>query len=171
MATEAFRGEFYQRVDGKARVSIPAAFRRILDAADPVSTDFPRTRLIMVYGGKHRSFVECYSQTGAEDIARQVEAMPLGSRDRDRAERELITRSATIEIDDDGRIVLPVQVREKLGVTADVLATGIEAAFAGATNRFKLFRREVYSQQSDDEDDDDDGVDVLALLSKYKSGS
>ena len=32
MASEAFRGEFYQKVDAKARVSIPAAFRRILDA-------------------------------------------------------------------------------------------------------------------------------------------
>ena len=32
MASEAFRGEFYQKVDAKARVSIPAAFRRILEA-------------------------------------------------------------------------------------------------------------------------------------------
>ena len=85
MATEAFRGEFYQKVDGKARVSIPAAFRRILDAADPASAEFPRTRMIMVYGGKNRSFVECYSRAGADELARQVEAIPMGSRQRDDA--------------------------------------------------------------------------------------
>ena len=33
--SEAFRGEFTQKVDGKARVSIPAAFRRVLEAGDP----------------------------------------------------------------------------------------------------------------------------------------
>ena len=32
---EAFRGEFNQKVDGKARVSIPAPFRRVLEAGDP----------------------------------------------------------------------------------------------------------------------------------------
>ena len=39
MVSEAFRGEFYQKVDSKARVSIPAAFRRILEAEDPASGD------------------------------------------------------------------------------------------------------------------------------------
>ena len=171
MATEAFRGEFYQKVDAKARVSIPAAFCRILDADDPATADFPRTRMIMVYGDKNRSFVECYSRSGAEELARQVEAIPMGSKPRDRAERELITRSATVEIDDDGRIVLPPQVREKLGVTAEMLAGGVDAAFAGSTNRFKLFRRDVYALENDEDDVDDDGLDVLALLSKYKSGA
>ena len=32
MVSEAFRGEFYQKVDSKARVSVPAAFRRIIEA-------------------------------------------------------------------------------------------------------------------------------------------
>ena len=171
MPTEAFRGEFYQKVDGKARVSIPAAFRRILDGADPASAEFPRTRMIMVYGGKNRRFVECYSRAGADDLAAQVAAIPQGSRDRDRAERDLITRSATVEIDEDGRIVLPPQVRDKLALTPEMLAAGIDAAFAGATNRFKLFRRDVYTAQSEAEDEEDAGEDALALLSKYRTGS
>ncbi len=32
---ESFRGEVNQKVDGKARVSIPAAFRRVLESGDP----------------------------------------------------------------------------------------------------------------------------------------
>jgi MraZ protein len=171
MATEAFRGEFYQKVDGKARVSITAAFRRILDADDPATAEFPRTRMVMVYGGKHRSFVECYSHAGAEEVARMVEAIPLGTKDRLRAERSLIIQSVPVEIDDDGRIVLPPQVRDKLGLTPETLAGGIEAAFAGATNRFKLYRRDVYAAESEAEDEDDDGTDPLALLSKYRSGT
>ena len=169
--SEAFRGEFYQKVDGKARVSIPAAFRRILDGEDPQTVDSPRTRIVLIYGGKSRNFVECYSKAGADALARDIEAMPQGEKPRLRAERELITQSVTIEIDDDGRIVLPARVREKMGFGPDDLSGGAEAAFAGATNRFKLYRRDVYDAELAADDQDDDGSDVLALVSKHKTGA
>jgi MraZ protein len=164
--SEAFRGEFYQKVDGKARVSIPAVFRRILESEDAASS---RTRIIMVYGGKSRNFVECYTKAGADALARDIEAMPQGEKARLRAERELITQSVVTEIDEDGRIVLPQRVREKMGFAADDMAQGGEAAFAGATNRFKLYRRDVYDAELAQDDEDDDGSDVLALVSKHKS--
>ncbi len=160
MVSEAFRGEFYQKVDSKARVSIPAAFRRILEAEDPSSPEFPRPRVYMVYGGKSRNFVECYSKSGADALAAKIEAMELGSPDRDLAERDLISRSVMVEIEPDGRIVLPVKVRAKMGFAPDDSAG--EAAFAGFTNRFKLFRREVYEA----EDEDDDGIDPLTRVGR-----
>ncbi len=169
--SEAFRGEFYQKVDGKARVSIPAAFRRILESEDPETVESPRTRIVLVYGGKSRNFVECYSKAGADALARDIEAMPQGEKPRLRAEREMITQSVTIEIDDDGRIVLPSKVREKMGFAPEDLSQSAEAAFAGATNRFKLYRRDVYDAEQALEDEDDDGGDVLALVSKYKTGA
>lgn len=168
MASEAFRGEFYQKVDSKARVSIPAPFRRILEAEDPASEDFPRPRVYMVYGGKARTFVECYSKAGADRLAAQIEAMELGSPARNRAERDLISRSVMVEIDGEGRIVLPQKVREKMGFAEGELVAG-EAAFAGYTNRFKLYRREVYEAELADEDDDD-GVDPLALVGRASQG-
>ena len=42
--------------------------------------------------------------------------------------------------------------------------SGGEAAFAGFTNRFKLYRREVYDAENDAEDDDD--VDPLTLVGR-----
>ncbi len=158
---EAFRGEFYQKVDAKARVSIPAAFRRILDADDQPLAENTRPRLYMVYGGKSRTFVECYSRRGADALAAEIEAMDMGSPERTRAERDLISRSVMVEIEPDGRIVLPVKVREKMGFHADDLASGGEAAFAGFTNRFRLYRREVY-------DEDDDDTDPLTLVGRHK---
>jgi MraZ protein len=104
---EAFRGEFYQKVDGKARVSIPAAFRAVLNADDPLASNTQRPRLYMVYGGKSRNFVECYSKLGADRLADDIEAMELGSKERIRAERDLISRSVMVEVDGEGRIVLP----------------------------------------------------------------
>lgn len=168
MGSEAFRGEFYQKVDAKARVSIPAAFRRILEAEDPSSPEFPRPRIYMVYGGKSRRFVECYSKSGADALAAKIESMDLGSPERDRAERDLISRSVMAEIEPDGRIVLPPKVREKMGFGPEDLAGGGEATFAGFTNRFKLYRKEVYDAEQ--AEDDDDGVDPLTLVGRAQRG-
>jgi MraZ protein len=163
---EAFRGEFYQKVDAKARISIPAAFRRILETDDPSPAENARPRLYMVYGGKHRTFVECYSKRGADQLAADIEAMDMGSPERTRAERDLISRSVMVEIEPDGRIVLPQKVREKMGFLGDDLAGGGEAAFAGFTNRFRLYRREVYEAELAEDEDDD--IDPLTLVGRHK---
>ena len=164
---EAFRGEFYQKVDGKARVSIPAAFRAVLNADDPQKGEKGGARLYMVYGGKSRNFVECYSRRGADQLAEDIESMELGSKERTRAERDLISRSVMVEVDGEGRIVLPPQVREKMGFHGDDLAGGGEATFAGFTNRFRLYRREVYDAELA-EDDEDDDIDPLTLVGRHK---
>jgi MraZ protein len=169
---EAIRGEYHQKVDGKARLLIPAPFRRVLDAGDTRGSDSPRTRVIIVYGGKHRTFCECYSFAEAEALAAQVARLPAGSKARLKAERDLITLSATAELDDDGRIVLPPRVREKLGITAEMLKDGVETALAGATNRFTIWRKDVYDDQFlGADDDEDDDLDPLALLGQAAQGA
>jgi MraZ protein len=172
MSTEAFRGTFHQKVDSKARVSIPADLRRKLNLEDPVTQDSPKTRIVMVYGGRRRNFVECYTVAGAAELAADIENMPLGSKDRLRAERDFIEDSQTVEIDDDGRIVLPPPVREKMGFGAADLDGGAMATFAAATNRFKLYRMDVWKAErvalEDDEDEDED-ADPLARIAKYKT--
>jgi MraZ protein len=162
---EAFRGEFYQKVDAKARVSIPAAFRRILETDDPSTSEPPRPRLYLVYGGKARSFVECYSKRGADQLAADIEAMDMGSPERVRAERDLISRSVMVELEPDGRIVLPPKVREKIGFSGDLPATA-EVAFAGFTNRFRLYARDVYEAELAEDEDDD--TDPLTLVGRHK---
>ena len=162
---EAFRGEFYQKVDAKARVSIPSAFRSILLADDPLASNSQRPRLYMVYGGKTRTFVECYSKEGADQLAADIESMELGSKERTRAERDLISRSVMVEVDGEGRIVLPPQVRDKIGLQGDDLGGG-EVAFAGFTNRFRLYRRAVYEAELAEDEDDD--IDPLTLVGRHK---
>jgi MraZ protein len=119
----------------------------------------------MVYGGRTRTFVECYSRRGADQLAEAIEAMELGSPERTRAERDLISRSVMVEVDTDGRIVLPQKVREKMGFAGDLPANP-EAAFAGFTNRFRLYRREVYEAELAQDEDDD--IDPLTLVGRHK---
>lgn len=139
--SEAFRGEFTQKVDGKARVSIPAAFRRVLEAGDPDST---RKRIVIVYGDERRNFAECYTIAGAQRLEAMIRRLPLGSVNRRLLERNMITLSVTLDIDDDGRIVLPPKVREKAGLSA---ADAGEAVFAGALDTFQIWNPATYEAE------------------------
>jgi MraZ protein len=162
---EAFRGEFYQKVDAKARVSIPAAFRRILEAEDPPSSDFPRPRVYMIYGGANRNFVECYTKAGADALADEIALMDEGSDERDQVEFDLLSCSVMVEVEPDGRIVLPPRVREKIGL-AGADFSGEEAAFQGRNNRFRIYRKETYDTAVAQRPNA--GVDALALLGRAK---
>ena len=139
---ERFLGEIYLKVDAKARVSIPADFRTILKDHDPSAPDAARPRLYMVYGGPMRTFVECYSKQEFEELAADIESMEEGE-ERDEVELNLITRSVKVEVEPDGRIVLPQRVREKVGF-GDDMPDKAEVVFAGKSNRFLIYRRDVY---------------------------
>jgi len=164
---EAFRGEFNQKVDAKARVLIPVAFRRVLDAGDPAEGQ--RTRFVMVYGDERRKFVECYTMAEMARLEDAIILMPRGSVERRVLERNFITLSVTVEIDDDGRIVLPTRVREKLGMAADEIKGSVEAVFAGALDTFQIWKRDAFEANLAALEAEDmallaDGRDMLTLL-------
>ena len=176
MITEAFNGEFYPKVDSKARVSIPAPFRRILELGDPATADRPRSRVYMVYGGTNRKFVECYTMEQSRELFNRVMQMDFGSRERLVATRTFLTLVSTVDIDEDGRIVLPQPVREKLDLSPADLATGLEAAFSGAGENFQIWKRRVYKVDVQDklqamDEDLLGGLDPSVLFSGKKLGA
>ena len=155
-----YRGEFYQKVDAKARVSIPAAFRRALELEDPPSPEHTRPRIYMVYGGQYRNFVECYSKKGMDYETEIIMALDEDDEDREVLEIEMIQRSIVVELEPDGRIVLPPQVRQKIGLTAQDLAKGADAFFAGRGDRFQLYRYEGPEQSIAQPVVKDDKIDM-----------
>jgi MraZ protein len=165
---ERFLGEIYLKVDAKARVSIPADFRAILKDDDPHAPDAARPRLHMVYGGPMRTFVECYSKRVFEELAADIESMEEGD-ERDFAELNLVTRSVRVEVEPDGRIVLPPRVREKLGL-ADEVPDKAEIVFAGKSDRFLIYRRDVYDAAFGDmaKVGDKAALDPRKLVSMHK---
>ena len=46
-----FRGESLHKVDAKGRVSVPAAFRRVLEEGDPDFSRGSSPNFVIVYGG------------------------------------------------------------------------------------------------------------------------
>lgn len=165
--TDRFRGEFNQKVDSKARVSIPAAFRRVLEAGDPAWRELSRLRMVMVYGDPRRDFVECYTMAEMRRLEDMIAELPRGTPARRILERNFITLSQVVDVDDDGRIVLPAKVRDKLGIDP----AGGEAVFAGTLETFQLWRADRYEAGFDEQSELEaaelePGADLLSLLLK-----
>jgi len=138
--SEAFKSHFPQKVDSKARVSIPAAFRRVLEAGDPNYSATSRPRVAIVYGHDERDYLECFTINDMRRLERRIRRMPTGDKRRGFLAHNVITLSTEIEIDDEGRIVLPAPAREKIGMAA--LKDGAEAVFAGTVDAFRIWHRD-----------------------------
>ncbi|MFT4150078.1 MAG: division/cell wall cluster transcriptional repressor MraZ [Paracoccaceae bacterium] len=167
--SEAFRGEFYQKVDSKARVSVPAAFRRIIEAGDPEHPANSRPRFVAIYGGPQQHLI-CYTVAGMARIEARIARMKSGSPERRALERNMLTRSQVVEIDDDGRIVVTQKLRDKLELA---LEGGTEAAFAGALDKFQIWNRADYDLHAAEDDDFElpEGADMTALLPDEDDGA
>ena len=135
-----FRGQFHQKVDAKGRVSIPAQFRRVLEACDPDWTDGLRPNLVLHFGPRTQAFLTGYTIEAMDDIDRRIDAMPRGSTQRKLLERTVHSQSQPTQLDDDGRIVLPQRLRERLGLAG-------EALFVGVGDSFQLWKPEAYEAE------------------------
>jgi MraZ protein len=135
-----FYGEITQKVDGKGRVSIPADFRRVLEAGDPDWTPGARPKVRAVWGDPRRKYLECYTISAIRKVEAGILKMPAGSPHRVVLEQFMITGSDTLEVDNDGRIVLNQKLRDRINLSKD----GGDAVFAGTLQTFKIWRPEDY---------------------------
>jgi MraZ protein len=157
-----FRGEFHQKVDGKGRVSIPASFRRVIEAEDPDWESGKRPKFVIVYGDNRRHHLECFSISAMREVDERITAMPRGSAARRAMEVQVYTLSQEAEVDEDGRIVLPQKLRDKIGLDG-------EAYFAGTADTFQIWKPETYTAEEKARLDAlmeelPEGADVFSLL-------
>jgi MraZ protein len=136
-----FRGSDTFKVDAKGRVSIPAPFRRVIEASDPDWRDGLRPNIVIVYGDDRQDWLEVYSMRAIEEIDEQIEAMQRGSQDRLLLEERMYGQSFEAQIDEDGRLVLPQKYREKIGLTS-------EAFFISAGDYFNIWKPETYQDKA-----------------------
>jgi len=164
---QRFRGESTHKVDAKGRVSIPAAFRRVLEEGDPDWTTGLYPNLILVYGGKGRQFIEGYTVEAMDNLEARIELLPLGSKKRRYMEHTFSTQSLQVQVDPTGRLVLSQKIRDKFNISN-------EALFAATGTTFQVWdpsAHEDHATRMDDWFDDDDwnedaneNVDPLVLL-------
>ncbi|MCE0503852.1 MULTISPECIES: division/cell wall cluster transcriptional repressor MraZ [unclassified Roseivivax] len=128
-------------MDKKGRVSIPASFRRVLEAGDPNWMSGQTPEFVIVYGDHRRDYLECYTIAAIEEVEEQIEELPRGSQERRILERIFTGLSTTATVDDTGRIVLTQMLREKIGVPADS-----EAFFIASGDTFQIWNPTTYDE-------------------------
>lgn len=146
-----FRGESVHKVDQKGRVSVPAPFRRVLEEGDPDWSAGLNPNFVLIYGMPGSARLEGYTIEGIGKIDDAVSRMPRFSKSRAILERMLNTKSVYAQVDENGRIVLPVRLRELIGLDG-------EALFAGMGDKFQVWAPDAFGI------DDGDLENALAEL-------
>ena len=157
-----FRGEGHHKVDGKGRVSIPAHFRRVLEAGDPNWSDGKAPEFVIVYGDHRRDFLECFTIDAANEVDSKIDRLPRGSSKRRLLEKLFNGQSMLTSVDETGRIVLPAKLRQKIDIAN-------EAYFIATGDTFQIWKPQTYDDVETIKtaallDDMPEDFDVLSLL-------
>ncbi len=135
-----FRGESLHKVDIKGRVSVPAPFRRVLEDGDPEFKVGNNPNFVIVYGGVKTPCLEAYTIKSISIVDQQISKLPRFSREREILERFINTQSVYIQLDENGRIVLPPKLKSLVGIEG-------EAIFAGMGEKFQIWEPKTYESE------------------------
>lgn len=141
-----FRGEATNKVDAKGRVSIPAQFRRVLEATDPDWAQGLNPNCVIVYGGASQNFLEVYTREAIAEVDAKISRLPRGSKPRRALENMFNAQSIDAQADETGRIVLSTQLRDKVGIKG-------EAKFVAMGDTFQIWSAEAHSSREDQIED------------------
>ncbi|MTH76447.1 division/cell wall cluster transcriptional repressor MraZ [Paracoccus aestuariivivens] len=161
MARNRFRGSEEVKVDAKGRVSIPAKFRRVFESCDSDWEAGKRPQLVIVFGTRDWKHLQLYTMQAMGEIDEQISQLPRGSAERNLLENIYYGHAEETEIDNDGRLVLPQKLRDKIGLTDS-------AFFISAGESLKVWSPENYEAQESALEDlvpnFEPGADPLSLL-------
>ena len=143
-------------------MSIPASFRRVLEAGDPNWQPGGNPELVIVYGDHRRNFLECYTMEAIDEVDAKIDALPRGSMQRKMLQRMFHGQSFPTNVDETGRLVLPAKLRQKIELEA-------EAFFIAAGDTFQIWKPETYeaeelAQAEEWLDDLPEGFDPMEFL-------
>ncbi|MCK0167383.1 cell division/cell wall cluster transcriptional repressor MraZ [Jannaschia sp. S6380] len=162
---QRFRGTSTHKVDAKGRVSIPADFRRVLDACDPDREAGTNPRMVLCFGDDRVPFYTIYTMQGAAEMGEMIEEMDEGDPHREALEDYFYMNADTVSVDDSGRLILNAALRERIGITDAAVFAGKGKTFrlhspdapSSATSRLKSVLHEL-----------PEGVPVTSLLPKKR---
>ena len=106
-----FTGEYRHTVDDKGRIAVPSKFRVQLGAGAVVSRWLDACLAI-------------HTQQGWEELAAKVAALPITDQASRRFQRFVFAGAAEVDLDRQGRILLPAFLRDSIGLGSDAVVVG-----------------------------------------------
>ncbi len=108
----SFMGTYQNNVDPKGRVSIPVKYREALGERFFVTKGFDRC-------------IDIYTVEEWEKFAEKLHKLSVTKRDMRDFVRFIFGNATEVELDKQGRILLPAMLRETVGIEKEVIVMGV----------------------------------------------
>ncbi len=138
-----FMGEYSHTIDSKGRLIVPSKFRENLG-----------DEFVVTKGLDGCLFV--YSQDEWKNIEEKFKQVSLTTKDARKFSRFFFAGAATVEVDKQGRILLPSVLREFAGLEKDIVSVGV-------LSRIEIWSKDKW-QESNEYDDMDEIAEHMADL-------
>lgn len=129
-----FMGEYNHTIDSKGRIIVPAKFREELGEEFVVTLGLDGC-LFLYPDAEWQEFVE------------KLKTLP-GNREARQLQRYFLAGAAVCEVDKQGRILLPANLREYAGIDKEIVSVGVYS-------RVEIWSKEKYLEDSDYDDMDE----------------
>lgn len=107
-----FMSEYNHTIDAKGRLSIPSKFRGILGKEFVISKGI-------------ESCLYVYANEDWEKFEQNLTSLPLINKEARQFARFFLAGAASVELDPQGRILVPTGLREYAGLKKDVVLVGV----------------------------------------------
>ncbi len=111
-----FLGEFEHTIDDKGRIAIPARFREGLSEGLVLTRGFDRC-------------LQAFPRQTWQPLAQRISSMSMGNREARNLRRLLFSGAAEVEVDRQGRILIPQNLREYAGLSDQAVIAGMDTYF------------------------------------------
>lgn len=108
----SFMGTYQNNVDPKGRVSIPVKFREALGERFYVTKGFDRC-------------IDIHTAAGWERLTEKLQKLSVTKKDMRDFVRFIFGNATDVELDKQGRILLPAMLRETVGIEKEVVVMGV----------------------------------------------
>lgn len=125
-----FIGEYQHVLDSKGRVIMPSKFREGLGE-----------RFVVTKGLDHCLFV--YPQNEWQEFERKLRTLPLTSKDARAFTRFFFAGATECELDKQGRILIPANLREYAELVKELVIIGV-------ANRVEIWSKERWDEYNDE---------------------
>ena len=131
-------GEYNHTIDAKGRLIVPAKFRDVLG-----------DEFVVTKGLDNCLFV--YPNDEWQKFEEKLQTLPLTNKNARQFTRFFLAGAASVEVDKQGRILLPSVLREFAGLEKDVVLVGV-------ASRIEIWSKDRWLQSISTYDDDMDEV-------------
>ncbi len=127
-ADNMFMGEYDHSIDTKGRIIVPAKFREALGES-----------FVVTQGLDGCLFV--YPQEEWSEFVEQLKGLP-GTKEARQLQRYFLAGAATLEIDKQGRVLIPAKLRAQAGLEKEV-------KFVGVLSKVEVWSKERWEANED----------------------